>query len=186
MIDRAAIILDEIAALVARVQPAELDALHQRIAAAPRVFAFATGRSGFVLRGFIMRLNHLGQPAYYVGEASTPPIGPGDLLLVVSGSGTTATTLGAAMEAVKLGASVAAVIGTRLSPLGQLAGSVVELPAPHKRGLNVPGGASSRQTAGSLFEQAAFIVLEALVLRRFQDQGQDPAQALGRHANLEA
>ena len=34
----------------------------------PQIFAFATGRSGFVLRTFVMRLNHLGQPAFFVGD----------------------------------------------------------------------------------------------------------------------
>ncbi len=179
-------ILDEVRALVAQARPEELDALHERIRAGRRVFAFATGRSGFVLRGFVMRLTHLGHPAWYVGEASTPPVQSGDLLLVLSGSGTTATTLGAAMEAVKLGAEVAAIVGARVSPIGQLASTVVELPAPHKRGLRVPGAVPTMQTAGSLFEQAAFILLEALIQRRFQELGQDPAAALSRHANLEA
>lgn len=183
-------ILAEIGHLLGQVRPAEVDAAWSRIVAAPRIFAFATGRSGFVLRGFVMRLNHLGKTAYYVGEASTPPIGEGDVLVAVSGSGSTATTLGAAMEAVKLGASVVAIVGSRVSPLGQLAAAVVELPAPHKRGV-LPGSGSSsavisRQTIGSLFEQAAFILLESLVLRRFAEIGQDPATALRRHANLEA
>ena len=186
MIDLAHAILDEVRDLVGQARPAELERLHELVRSAPRVFAFATGRSGFVLRGFVMRLNHLGQPAFYVGDASTPPVRPGDLLLCMSGSGTTATTLGAAMEAAKIGATVAAVVGARISPLGQLAQAVVELPAPHKRGVSVPGAVATRQTAGSLFEQAAFVLLETIIMRRFQELGQDPVEALRRHANIEA
>lgn len=178
-------ILGEIGNLLAQVRPAEVEHAHELTKRAPRVFCFATGRSGFILRTYVMRLNHLGQPAYFVGDASTPPVGPGDLFLVASGSGSTSTTLGAAMEAARHGAEVLAVVGSRMSPLGQLAAAVVELPAPHKRGVATTGS-SSRQTAGSLFEQACFVLLESLIHRRFVEQGRDRDGALARHANVEA
>lgn len=181
-------ILGEIGELMAQLRPAEVEHAYQIITRAPRVFAFATGRSGFVLRTFVMRLNHLGQPAFFVGDASCPPVDKGDLFLVVSGSGSTSTTLGAAMEAARHGAEVLAMVGSRVSPLGQLASAVVELPAPHKRGVAVATATatSSRQTAGSLFEQACFLLLESLINRRFVDQGGDKVDALARHANVEA
>jgi 6-phospho-3-hexuloisomerase len=177
-------ILAEVGALLAQARPAEVERAHELIRRAPRVFAFATGRSGFILRTFVMRLNHLGQPAFFVGDASCPPVGQGDLFLVASGSGSTSTTLGAAMEAARHGAEVLAVVGSRVSPLGQLAAALVELPAPHKRG--VVTVANSRQTAGSLFEQACFLLLESLIHRRFIEQGGDRSGPLARHANVEA
>ncbi|MCS6970344.1 MAG: 6-phospho-3-hexuloisomerase [Planctomycetota bacterium] len=180
-------ILAEIGELLASARADEAEHAYRLIARAPRVFAFATGRSGFVLRAFVMRLNHLGQAAYFVGEASCPPVGRGDLFVVASGSGSTSTTLGAAMEAGRHGAEILAIVGSRVSPLGQLASAVVELPAPHKRGVASEGGArASRQTAGSLFEQACFVFLEAVILRRFSEQGGDRAAPLARHANVEA
>jgi 6-phospho-3-hexuloisomerase len=178
-------ILAEISDLLAQARPAEVERAHELIARAPRVFAFATGRSGFILRTFVMRLNHLGQPAYFVGDASCPPVGDRDLFLVASGSGSTSTTLGAAMEAARHGAEVLAIVGSRVSPLGQLAAAVVELPAPHKRGV-ATDTTNSRQTAGSLFEQSCFLLLESLIHRRFLEQGGDRADALSRHANVEA
>jgi 6-phospho-3-hexuloisomerase len=184
MANHPATVLREIGALLERLRPEELSHFADRLAAAPRVMAFASGRSGFLLRPFIMRLNHLGRSAFFVGDASTPPVAAGDLFLVVSGSGSTGTTLGAAMEAAKLGATVAAIVGSRVSPLGQLAEVLLELPAPHKRGV-AAGGLSSAQTAGSLFEQTAFVLLEGIVLRLFNDSGADREQALARHANLE-
>lgn len=147
--------------------------------------AYASGRSGFLLRTYIMRLNHLGHAAFFVGDASTPLVAPDDVFLVVSGSGSTATSHGAAVEADKLGARVAAIVGSRTSPIGRLAEVALELPAPHKRGV-ASRGESSEQTAGSLFEQAAFLVLETMVQRRFAELGGDPQRALDRHANLEA
>lgn len=180
-------ILGEVDALLGQVREAEVEHAQRLIARAPRVFAFATGRSGFILRAFVMRLNHLGQQAFFVGDASTPPVGSGDLFLVLSGSGSTSTTLGAAMEAARHGAGVLAVVGSRMSPLGQLAAAVLEVPAPHKRGVATSDTAvASRQTAGSLFEQACFILLESLIHRRFAEQGRDRDGALARHANVEA
>lgn len=180
-------ILDEVGNLLQQVRSDEVEHAHQVIARAPRVFAFATGRSGFILRTFVMRLNHLGQQAFFVGDASTPPVDQNDLFIVASGSGTTSTTLGAAMEAARHGAAVMAVVGSRMSPLGQLAAAVVEVPAPHKRGVITAATAGvSRQTAGSLFEQACFILLESLIQRRFAEQGRDRDGALARHANVEA
>lgn len=186
MLPRCQTIIGEVSRLLERCRPDEVEQLYAELSQAPRVMAYATGRSGFLLRAFIMRLNHLGQEAFYVGEASTPPVREGDVFLVLSGSGSTATALGAAMEASKLGARVMALVGTRVSPLGQLAEVVVELPAPHKRGTPGEGAETSIQTVGSLFEQAAYILLESLVLRRFEIQGADLRAPLERHANLEA
>ena len=181
-------ILNEVGELLDRCDQAEWDAVYHAIGGSPRVLAYATGRSGFLLRTLVMRLNHLGQSAFFVGEASTPPVQRGDLLVVMSGSGSTATTLGAVREAARHGARVAAIVGARDSELGKLATHVLELPAPHKRGVagEAEAATATQQTAGSLFEQAAFLVLETIILRRFQDLGHTTESALRRHANLEA
>ena len=81
-------------------------------------------------------------------------------------------------------ARVLALVGTRVAT-GQLAEIVCEF-APHKRGVSREGAESTQQTIGSLFEQAAFVLLESLVLRRFEQQGADLRAPLERHANLEA
>jgi len=179
-------ILGEVGSLLDSCEGEEWESLYHAIAGSPRVLAYATGRSGFLLRTFIMRLNHLGQSAFFVGEASTPPVRRGDLFVVMSGSGSTATTIGASREAARHGARVAAIVGARDSELGRLASHVLELPAPHKRGVVASEGPATSQTAGSLFEQAGFLVLETIILKRFQELGHTPESALERHANLEA
>jgi 6-phospho-3-hexuloisomerase len=185
MLSQTRLIVDEINQLLCGIDAAAVDAFYRAITFTPVVMAYATGRSGFLLRTFIMRLNHLGQRAYFVGDASTPPVSRDDCFVVMSGSGSTATSLGAAMEASRQGARIAAIVGSRISPMGQLAQVLVELPAPHKRGIG-QAGLTSQQTAGSLFEQGAFLLLESLVLRRYEELGRDPMRPLVRHANLEA
>ena len=58
---------------------------------ANRIFIAGAGRSGFCARGFANRMMHLGFTVYFVGETTTPSIQEGDLLIVGSGSGTTAS-----------------------------------------------------------------------------------------------
>src|SRR4030066_5822 len=82
--------LGELEGLLALLTPEMAETLIREVEAAPRIFGCATGRSGFILRGFLMRLMHLGFTVFMVGETITPRLQPGDLLLVMSGSGETA------------------------------------------------------------------------------------------------
>ncbi len=74
--------------------------------AAQRVFVAGEGRSGFMAKAFAMRLMHLGLPVHVVGETTTPSVADGDVVVGVSGSGTTAGTVRVAEQAVKVGAAV--------------------------------------------------------------------------------
>jgi len=67
----------EIADCLACVRPESLEAALSRIQAAPRVFVAGAGRSGFMVRGFAMRLMHAGKIAHVVGEPTTPAVAPG-------------------------------------------------------------------------------------------------------------
>ncbi len=72
----------ELGAVLARITPEMPETLIRELKAAPRIFGCASGRSSFILRGFLMRLMHLGYTVYFVGETTTPRIRPGDLLVV--------------------------------------------------------------------------------------------------------
>jgi len=54
-----------------RLAPELAGTLLKEVEAAPRIFGCAVGRSGFILRGFLMRLMHLGFPVFVVGETIT-------------------------------------------------------------------------------------------------------------------
>src|SRR5690242_20696995 len=97
----------ELAACLGRVDENEVARAVDALASAPRIFVAGAGRSGLATRGFAMRLMHMGKQVYIVGDTTTPGIASGDLLVIGSGSGRTASLLGAATKAKDLGASVA-------------------------------------------------------------------------------
>ena len=85
-----ALILNELERTLAAVSEAEITVAQRMILAANRVFVTGAGRTGLALKMTAMRLMHLGLVVHVAGEATSPAIGRGDLLLVASGSGTTA------------------------------------------------------------------------------------------------
>lgn len=84
----------------------------------------------------------------------TPAITSGDLLLLASGSGTTASVLKAAA-----GARIAAFTTNAISPLASLSDALVIIPAAQKTD---HGSSLFRQYSGSIFEQALFIATETV------------------------
>lgn len=129
-----------------------------------------------------MRLMHLGLTVHIVGDTTTPAISAGDLLLVASGSGTTAGVVKAAQTAAAAGARIAAYTTNPASPLAGLADALVIIPAAQKTD---HGSNLSRQYSGSLFEQVLFLATEA-VFQSLWDNTDVPAEELWlRHANLE-
>jgi hypothetical protein len=63
------------------------DPLIEAIASARRIALYGAGREGLALRGFAMRLFHMGRDAHVVADMTTPPIGKGDLMIVTAGQG---------------------------------------------------------------------------------------------------
>jgi len=180
--DALALIRDELAGLVVRIDADELQRLALLVEDARRVHLHGTGRSGIALRMTAMRLMHLGLDAHVVGEATAPAIEAGDVLLVASGSGTTGGIVRAAETARSVGAAVAVLTTAPDSPLAALADAVVTVPAPAKLDRS---GASSAQYAGSLFEQLVVLLGDALFHTLWQRSGSTADELWPRHANLE-
>jgi 6-phospho-3-hexuloisomerase len=176
-------ILDENEKLLRGVPQEAVDHLIEELDKADRVFCAAQGRSGFVLRCFCMRLMQLGYSAFFVGETITPGIRKGDMLFVVSGSGQTGLTQEWIRIARERGAITFGIVGAKDSPIGRAVHSSLSLPAGPWAGLS--GKSQSVQPPGSLFEQAAFALLETIVLTLYQRQGSDPEAMRDRHANLQ-
>jgi 6-phospho-3-hexuloisomerase len=174
--------LESVIGRVARQDPRALNALADLVVGAPRVFVLGAGRSGLALRMTAMRLMHLGLQVHVVGEVTTPAIGPDDLLVTASGSGTTSAVVRAAETAVSVGARVACITTSSTSPLADLATINLVVPAAQKLDRS---GAASAQYAGSLFEQAVVLLGDALFDALWHRSGQQADELWPRHANLE-
>lgn len=153
---------EEIAAILKDIDDAPADELINAITSAKRVYLAGVGRSGLVASCFAMRLVHLGLVAHVVGEVTAPALGDGDLLLCISGSGSTRTIVAQARAAKNRNAKVAAIVACAGSNLAELADTVMEIHAP-------PYSTKSSvketiQPGGSLFEQSALVFVDGLVL----------------------
>lgn len=182
VLDTMDLIHSEIEATVRGVKPRQVIELAAQLRAAPRVFVAGAGRSGLALSMAAMRLMHLGLAVHVAGDATTPAIAEGDLLLVASGSGTTAGVVQSVRTAQRAGARIAAITTDPSSPIGSAAHVLVEVPAAGKTD---HGSSITRQYSGSLFEQSLFLITEIVFHTLWNADDATAQQLWQRHANLE-
>ena len=176
-------VLRQLGEAIMGVDPKKVDGLVNLILASNEVFCLGCGRSGLAARGFAMRLMHLGRKVSVVGDTLAHAIGPGDLLLVISASGQSQSLRLSAEKAKGLGASVALVTASKNAPLAEMADVVVAIQAPSKE--DTGASRASVLPMGSLFEEAAFVLLDILILNLMPLLGETNASMSARHANLE-
>ncbi|MEA5014997.1 MAG: 6-phospho-3-hexuloisomerase [Candidatus Limiplasma sp.] len=179
----AAMIIGEISRAAQSVEEREVEDAASLILAADTVFVDGFGRSGLQVKGFGMRLEHLGRRACIVGDLTARAITHRDLLVVCSASGASRTLVYHAQRAAAAGAKLLVITSVEDSQLARMAHGRILIKAPTKGKL--PGEVASAQPMGTLFEQSAGVVLDALVLRLMRALGEDSASMLKRHANLE-
>jgi 6-phospho-3-hexuloisomerase len=157
-----------------------------------KILVVGVGRSGLVGRAFAMRLRHLGARSYVVGETITPSVEEGDLLVAISGSGSTQIVVAAAEAAKRMKARVAAITTYYDSPLGRLADLVVFVPGRTKLASmddyfarQILGIHEPLSPLGTLFEDASMVVLDAVVAELMKRLGKNESELARRHANIE-
>ena len=184
MTENIQVIIEELSRTLRGISYDQQEALAEKIMNAERIFVAGAGRSGMMARCFAMRLMHMGFEAYMVGEVVTPSIAKGDLLVIASGSGATASLVKMAEKTCSLKGEVALLTIYPDSPIGRLAGAVVEIKAPTAKS-EVDTGAVSVQPMGSLFEQSLLICLD-YIIKILMDKKQITSDEMFlRHANLE-
>jgi 6-phospho-3-hexuloisomerase len=184
VMERGRDVLRELDRTLAAISTEEADRFLTALMEAPRVFVAGAGRSGLAVKAFAMRLMHMGRQVFVVGEIVTPGVGAGDLLIVGSGSGETASLRTMAERAKSVGAKVALVTIFPDSSIGRIADVVVTIPAPTPKSSS-RGQPVSIQPMGSLFEQSMAIFFDLLVLQLMENAAIDSAAMFERHANLE-
>ncbi len=174
---------DEIAAVIAGVDEAQLEAAVESIASADVVALHGLGREGLQMRGLAMRLHHLGLRASVVGDMACPPVGPGDLFVVSAGPGSFATIAALLATARAAGARTLVVTAQPSGACAAAADLVLVVPAQTMADdLAAP---TSILPMGSLYEGALYLLFELTVLRLRDRLGVTPEAMRARHTNLE-
>jgi 6-phospho-3-hexuloisomerase len=176
--------LAALAAVSARIAPEEIDTACATIVRARRIVIYGCGREGLQLRGFAMRLHHLGLQVAVQGDMAAPPVGPGDLLVVSAGPGELPTVTALMRVAREAGAAVLFLTAEPATPSAALADHMLVVPAQTMARDSGPG-ATSLLPMGSVYEGALFLLFEIMVLRLGGLLGVTPAAMRARHTNLE-
>jgi 6-phospho-3-hexuloisomerase len=176
-------VFDEAGAVFAALAPDTADHLCDEVIRARRIACFGLGREGLMIRAFCMRLMHLGFDAHVVGDMTTPPVGPGDLLIVSAGPGGFSTALALLGVARDAGARTAVITAQPEGDAPRMADVVLHLPAQTMANDLEPS--SSLLPMGSLFEIAELIFFDIVAILLQRRTGQTPEMMRGRHTNLE-
>lgn len=178
-------IVEELDFALGSIEEAEGEQFVEAVLAADKIFVAGAGRSLLMIRGFAMRLMHLGFQAYVVGETVTPAIGERDLLVIASGSGETGTLTVMANKAKKMGAALAAITIHPESTIGKLADHVVQIRAATTKGERE--SVRSFQPGANMFEQSLLLFGDAAIVRIIEKCHieEENRKLMERHANLE-
>ncbi|CAI0797377.1 3-hexulose-6-phosphate isomerase [Serratia ficaria] len=158
-------------------------ALLEAINDSQRVFCYGLGRAGFSMKAFAMRLMHMGKEVYFLTETITPNFGHDDLFIVSSASGETAQLVALAEKARGLGGRVAVLTSHSASRITDFCDVVVGINAPSKQ--HQDSGFHSAQPMASLYEQALWVIGDALTMQAAAEAGSPEESLFRRHANLE-
>jgi 6-phospho-3-hexuloisomerase len=159
-----------------------------------KIFIVGMGRSGFVARAFALRLMNLGFDVYFLGETITPAAEKGDLLIAISGTGSTKMVLTASAAAKEIGATVIAITSFPESQLGQMADHIVTIKGRTKTGWpreedylarQIMGEREPLTPLGSVFENNCMVFLDSLVVELMHRMGRTEEDLKRRHATIE-
>ena len=159
------------------------------------IFIMGAGRSGLVGRAFALRLLHLGYKVHILGETLMPSVSKDDLVIAISGSGSTKLVITAVEAAKRVGATILGITSFPDSPLGKLSDFILQV-----KGRIMPNvEANSRDyfarqilglheplaPLGTLFEDTCMILLDAMIPILMNKLNLSEEDLGRRHANIE-
>lgn len=179
----AAVVAQEIATVVGRVDEEQVEDVVTALSKAPRAFVLGVGREGLAARGFAMRLGHTGIETHWGWDDTTPAVGPEDVFILVNGSGEIGHLDYVFNQVKPTGAKTIVVTGVPDAVTPQKADLVLAVPASVYKGTGdlVP----SIQPMGSLFEQCTLVTLDLVVLLLAKAKNLSFADLAARHRNFE-
>ncbi len=173
----------EVGEVLDRIPPETAERLCGELEAARRIACYGVGREGLMMKALCMRLMHLGLDAHVVGDMTTPPLGPGDLLIASAGPGRFSTVLALLGVARDAGARTLVVTAQPEGEGPRRADVVVHLPAQTMADDRV--AATSVLPMGSLYEAVQLLFFDVVSIRLRERLGQTAEEMRERHTNLE-
>ena len=152
-----------------------------------KICGFGAGRMGYGLRAFMMRLNHLGISAYFIGDTFIPPLDENDLFIVTSGSGETKSVLKYLEIAKSKSVRTLAITGNRESSMAKLADYSIVFKSSNG-GLNGEDNENkinSIQPMTSLNEQSMFVFFDIIAVMLIRTIGIKKENEKKFHFNIE-
>lgn len=177
----------EIEEAATSVREESLSELVKVLTESSRIFVYGVGREGLTMKGFAMRLYHLGMDSNVVGEMTTPQICPGDTLVVSAGPGEFATVQALVRIARDVGANAVCFTAQPLGTISSLCNCVVHVLARTMAEEKRKGKSDEFETLlmGSVYEGALFVILEAVISTLRENLKVSKEIMTKRHTNLE-
>lgn len=157
-----------------------------------KILVVGAGRSGLAAKAFAMRLMHLGFNVFVFGETITPALGEGDLIISISGSGSTKLVVTASSAAKDMKAKILAITSHSDSPLAKLSDHIMIIPGRTKMAAEedytvrqILGEHEPLAPLGTLFEITLNIFLDSLIAELMQRLGKTEQDLKKRHATIE-
>ncbi|MBA7651686.1 3-hexulose-6-phosphate isomerase [subsurface metagenome] len=147
-----------------------------------KVFIYGAGRSGFIGRCFAQRLMHLGIRSCFISDAVTYQYEETDLLVLISGSGETASTVAIAKKAKEIGGKIVLLSNNPKSTIGKISDYIIDIKGKSK------DVALSQETLApytSLFDISTLAVLDSIGGVLMKKLGVTEADIDKRHASIE-
>lgn len=176
--------LGELGAVLSRVDYGAIDQACRMLADARQIAVYGCGREALQMKGFAMRLFHLGLPISVVGDMTTPALGQGDVFFASSGPGETTTVLTLMKVAHAVRAKNLLVTAQPKASAADLADFMLVIPAQTMAD-DQGGLRTSVLPMGSVFEGALFLLFEIMVLKLKDMLGVSPEAMRARHTNME-
>lgn len=153
-----------------------------------KVLGYSAGRMGFGLKAFLMRLNHLGIPAYWYGDNYIPPMNENDVFICCSNSGTTASVFNI-LEIFKNKAKghIVSFVGNEESKMAVNSEITIKFKTCNG-GLNSADDdtkINSIQPMTTLTEQSMFVLFDVITMMLIEKMNIDIVGTKKYHSNIE-
>lgn len=169
-------ILEAVRKAVSSVDAGTTDKFIDLVVGSRKIFVFGVGRSGLSGQFFCVRLVQLGLDVHFIGDMTTPVIEKGDLTILISNTGKTASAVSTANIAGRIGSKVVSVTANADSNLANASDMVICLPIPkdRERAPNAP--------LGTVFEESANLFFDSVVPMIMKRLGMTESDMRKRHA----